>query len=189
MNPGTDPSPAVRNPHAGDDDLPVLTRVLRPGRVAMPAPMPAATLAATTPAPATSFAGLQASMLAAQAAQAMSAAAPAAASDAARAVMSAAVVQPAPAAAASLSAASATLAPADRAALEERIRQTVIDDLQIRLPEVIRECLDRNLEPLLAQAASSLQVEIRDSLHGMVADSIERILQEPPRDPDEPLRH
>jgi len=74
----------------------------------------------------------------------------------------------------------------DPAALEERVRLAVLDELQTRLPDVIRECLDRNLEPLLHQATASLQLEIRDSLHGLIADTIARAMRHPPR-PDEPV--
>ena len=117
------------NTPAHQDDLPVLTRVLRPGRLPtvkandLPPPTPEAT--------------------------------PPAVRD---------------------------LSDEERAALVERLRQTVLDDLQSRLHDIIRECLDQQLEPILSLAMDNLRLEIRDSLHGLVADSIDRALHDVPHE-------
>jgi len=70
----------------------------------------------------------------------------------------------------------------ERAALAERLRHTVLDDLQSRLHDLLREVLDEQLEPILSLAMDNMRVEIRDSLHGLVADSIERALHEVPHE-------
>ena len=70
----------------------------------------------------------------------------------------------------------------ERAVLVERLRQTVLDDLQSRLHDIIRECLDQQLEPILSLAMDNMRLEIRDSLHGLVADSIDRALRDVPHE-------
>lgn len=135
-----------------DDDLPVLSRVIKPGRVVVPA------------AAATDSGAL------AETASDTASAAPAVF----RAVeRGGAAAPPRPA---METIAPTALTASVRAELEERIRTAVLDDLQYRLDQVIRETLDRSLEPLLSEAVASVRQEIRDSLHGMVADSIDRAM-------------